>query len=304
MAASARPSPVVLGLVAVGIAVGAAATLVATSTRPYSLPSGEGAGYSLPIWVLGALLLTPFIAGFAAVLYQRFRTGAARPPGTVVAVAAIFGVFLLFLFLLSIAAHGNLLPSTSSSGSGGSGSTGNGSGSTGGTGPGSGGGIFPTESSSFAFSHGLVLLLGVVIILVVAAVLVPGLLRRARDRRAGAAAEAAAPAAVDAASHAFQVADADLDHGTDPRTVIERLYTGLLARVGPATGDLAALTPEEIRAERLVRLGVRAPAAHALTRLFEEARYSSHPMGPDAADRVRAAIGDARTDLARRTAVR
>ena len=36
-----------------------------------------------------------------------------------------------------------------------------------------------------------------------------------------------------------------------------------------------------------------------LTRLFEEARYSTHPLGPDAAERVREAVEVALEDLAR-----
>jgi hypothetical protein len=81
--------------------------------------------------------------------------------------------------------------------------------------------------------------------------------------------------------------------------VVIRLYATLLARVGPIVGGLDEQTPEEIRSFHLVQLGIRTPAATTLTRLFEEARYSSHPLGPEAAVLARQAIQEAREDLDR-----
>jgi hypothetical protein len=98
-------------------------------------------------------------------------------------------------------------------------------------------------------------------------------------------------------------AAADLDQGGDPRAVILGLYADLLAHLEPMVGDIGTRTPEEIRADHLVRLRVRPAAAATLTRLFEEARYSTHPMGPDSGARAEEAVRAALDDLARRTAV-
>ena len=87
--------------------------------------------------------------------------------------------------------------------------------------------------------------------------------------------------------------------GTDPRSVVLALYAHLLHRVEPIAGSVERSTPEEIRSLHLVRLGIRPEAAEALTRLFEEARYSTHPLGPEAAARASQAISDAEEDLTR-----
>jgi hypothetical protein len=81
--------------------------------------------------------------------------------------------------------------------------------------------------------------------------------------------------------------------------VIERLYVRFLDRVVPITGDLTMRTPEEIRADTLVPLGVRPAAAAQLTRIFEEARYSSHPIDATKAAGVREAVRLAASDLTR-----
>ena len=99
---------------------------------------------------------------------------------------------------------------------------------------------------------------------------------------------------------ALESAAVELEGGaSDPRTVIVRLYGTLLARLEPMVGSVDARTPEEIRAQHLARLGIRRDAATRLTRLFEEARYSSHPLGPETVVEARAAIREALEDLAR-----
>jgi len=113
-------------------------------------------------------------------------------------------------------------------------------------------------------------------------------LARTREKRAGEA-RAAFAAAVQA-----------LDEGSDPRTVVQALYARLLARVEPLVGGVDTETPEEIRSLHLIELGIGEEPAGALTRLFEEARYSTHAMSLDAADRARDAIRSAEADLDRR----
>jgi hypothetical protein len=88
-----------------------------------------------------------------------------------------------------------------------------------------------------------------------------------------------------------------LDQTHDPRAVIVDLYGRLLGEITAYSGSLAARTAEEIRYGCLLRLGVRAQAAAELTRLFEEARYSSHRLDAVTIQRALAAIHAAEVDL-------
>jgi hypothetical protein len=83
----------------------------------------------------------------------------------------------------------------------------------------------------------------------------------------------------------------------DPRQILIELYGRLLHRLEPAVGDLATQTAEEIRTHYLIRLGVRPHTAEEITRLFERARYSSHPIGPSEVARARTVLSDAIKDL-------
>lgn len=89
-----------------------------------------------------------------------------------------------------------------------------------------------------------------------------------------------------------------LDQGEeDPRRVLIELYGRLLRRLEPAVGDLATQTAEEIRTHYLIRLGVRPATAEEITRLFERARYSSHPIGAGEVVRARTVLTSAIADL-------
>jgi hypothetical protein len=135
------------------------------------------------------------------------------------------------------------------------------------------------------------------ILLVAGAVAIPRAFgaARKRDRTTG----RPKPVEVAEVREAFAVAARRLAQGSEPREVIIALYATVLRRVGPLVGGVDADTPEEIRALHLERLGIRPSAAETLTRLFEEARYSSHPMGSDAAARAALALREARDDLDR-----
>ena len=88
---------------------------------------------------------------------------------------------------------------------------------------------------------------------------------------------------------AVREARAALGRAADPRSTILRLYGQLLAELESAVGNVACATAEEIRLGPLQRLGVEPPLAIVLTRLFETARYSRHPLGLEDAAR----FGDA-----------
>ncbi|MGB6443294.1 MAG: DUF4129 domain-containing protein, partial [Thermoplasmata archaeon] len=135
------------------------------------------------------------------------------------------------------------------------------------------------------------------VVIAVGAIAMPGLwAMSARRERRRAAADGADALDV---RRALGVAAQALEGGEGPRAVVIRLYTTLLHRVGSLVGSVEQVTPEEIRSLHLERLGIRASAATTLTRLFEEARYSSHPMGPAAAERATRAISEALEDLDR-----
>ncbi|MCI4334186.1 MAG: hypothetical protein L3K04_00900 [Thermoplasmata archaeon] len=74
------------------------------------------------------------------------------------------------------------------------------------------------------------------------------------------------------------------------RAYIFALYGALLQAVAPALGELGPRTPREVLWLAVRYLGVSAESAGWLTQLFEEARYSSHPIRPEAIAPARAAL--------------
>ncbi|HTP56511.1 MAG TPA: DUF4129 domain-containing protein [Thermoplasmata archaeon] len=191
---------------------------------------------------------------------------------------------------------------SSGNGTGGSGS-GGGTGRTNGSGGGSHGGtgsntsqpiltaIPPPSASSwpiFAAVAGLSLVIG--------ALIVPRLAARSILHRRPPPSEPSRQARANAA-RAFSDAARRLASTSDARGVILNLYTQLMARLEPRVEIPTSRTPEEIRQSHLIPLGVRAEAAAHLTRLFEEACYSSHPIDGAAAARARESVQLAEYDL-------
>jgi hypothetical protein len=185
-------------------------------------------------------------------------------------------------------------------GSGGSGGTGGGG--TGGKGNGTGGpggsngtpptvtAIAPPPSSAwplFVAVAGLSLLVG--------ALVIPQLATRSARRRKSA--PLTLSQARSRAAKAFSRAASSLAGSTDPRGVILELYSQLLARLEPRNEIPSSRTPEEIRSAHLLPLGVRTEAATHLTRLFEEACYSSHALSVDEVRVARESIQLAEYDL-------
>jgi hypothetical protein len=89
------------------------------------------------------------------------------------------------------------------------------------------------------------------------------------------------------------------EESVDVRAVIIELYSQLLHRIDPFTSYTGALSAREIAAESIRFLGIHADTAHELTALFEEARYSTHPLPQSAADRARKALRKALTEYRR-----
>jgi hypothetical protein len=88
---------------------------------------------------------------------------------------------------------------------------------------------------------------------------------------------------------------AELD---DARAAIIACYAAMersLADRGAARS--AADTPDELLARAVASGVVRGPAARRLTGLFYEARFSTHPLGPEQRDAARQALDDLAAEL-------
>jgi hypothetical protein len=107
---------------------------------------------------------------------------------------------------------------------------------------------------------------------------------------------AAPPAALEAA---VDESVDDLRAEPDARRAIVRCYARF-ERAAAASGVARApwSTPMEFMREALRRLPIPRTAVPTLTRLFELARYSHHPLGPPERDQALAALDEIRTAMA------
>ena len=289
------PTFVLLLVVLCALAVGAAASAIATAVPAASTANGPGAPFSLS----GSIATYSLLAGvgvlLGVVLYRRLTGPTVPVPNRFVV------TFLIVLLLASIFVVVGHLVVASGAVSGGSGSgAGTSANNSTHSGNGSNGTVNATGTPLGPF-HVLFLpwvlwatVVGLAVVLAVIAVpqtreVLAGWFRRApRDHLSAAAARGSLERAV-----------RSVEAGEDPRSVIIGLYAELLRQLGRMVGDLDPATPEEIRAQHLVRLGILPPTAEALTRLFEEAKYSSHPMDAAAAQRAVRVMRAAESDLDR-----
>lgn len=306
----ARPSvPMVAVLALAAVLVGAAAVLlVGTSgSQPSGAGGGSGGGASgatqltidLPLFVWGLILLSPLIVFFALLIYRRITEGG-RSQWSALLVLVIVGLLMLWLLYHGGGGNGNgLVGFGVQSGNNESGSnlsnntTSNGSG-------GGGSGANGTTATPLTFSVPpyVYWLAAIGLTVVVAALALPGVasrLLRGRDRSGGGGAGGQGDR--DAVASAMDQAASALEQGADPRETIVRLYLDLLRTMSPITGELSFETAEEIRRLHLGPLGVPPDVAEALTRLFEEARYSTHPLDASSVSRATEAIRRAEAAL-------
>jgi hypothetical protein len=300
-----KPAPriswVLLVVLVVALATGAAASiLVAASTAPPP-SSGTASLVILPEWTIAAISWGVVALVVGSLVVWRLTSGPSSAL-TRVAVSILAVVLLGVLFVVGA----RFLGVGGMVGPGGSGGVADGNS---GTPPnnttvitgqlnGTGGEIvlFPSLPGWVPLA-----VLGIVVLLVVV-VGVPQTRRYLAERREGGVMRRRTEVTVPAGMReALTRASTDLDLGGDPRAVILALYAAMLTHLQPMVADLGTSTPEEIRAAHLVRLGVRPEAARTLTRLFEEARYSTHPMGPAESVRAQEAVRATLDDLARRT---
>ncbi len=295
---SLQPSAPLLVVLLVALAVGAAASLLIGAAIGPSGPPPPGAELVLPgsyfilgLWVfLGALV--------ASVLYQRLSSRSSASSNRLL-VTTLVTVLVAVAFLAAMRAWGGAGPSSAGEVSPGQNSTGTippGGNLTNASGTGNMTAFyFPGLPSWLPF------VLLVAAILVVAFIAVPAIGRFLVDRRVGRPPTDRDAAEAQGVEETLRGASRALEQGGDPRAVIVGLYSDLLLRLGPIIGSVEPETPEEIRRGYLLRLGIRPGAATELTRLFEEARYSSHPLGPGEAERARHALDAAVEDLSHRS---
>lgn len=296
---SARVSPAVLVLVLAALAVGAAASLLASAPRTTTPGTSHYAELVFPLWEVEAALVVLIFGGIALLLFSRVRAGSAPIPGRI-AVSAVVAILVAVLLLIVI--QHAAFPNGPSYG---------------GQGPASPGGTPPANSTNLTTNStqipggGSFLWLGpsappwalFAIAAGVAVALSVGVTSpiwwRALARFGRSEPGVPTPAAIAAIQVALAEATEALDAGGDLRAVVVRLYAVILAKIGPTVGDIEGATPEEIRAGHLVRLGIRPEAAEVLTRSFEEARYSSHLVTDETVARVTIALREASADLER-----
>jgi len=261
-------------------------------------PVGPATEILLPSWLVSAAIVGFALAICLPIIYYRLRTPGAGGLNTSLLVSS-FSLLLALVIavaLLHIAGGGG--GGLQSVGGGSSNST-HGSSPPGGSnnttlvhGP---GGVLAPFNIAFP-PWALFAVVAVALVLVAVAAL-PPLADYVQDRREARWSRDRAAQVAASVRSALRRAGADLGTALDPRAIILALYATLLARIQPLASNLEQSTPEEIRRLHLTRLGIRAEAAEDLTRVFEEARYSSHPLGPEQVARAAAAIQAAEQDL-------
>jgi hypothetical protein len=293
--ARSRSSPVLFVLVAVALAVGAAASLIAGLASSSAFHPGPATELLFPTWLIGAVILLLFAVVVGLIIYVRLAGGSGRMPAHFAMTGmAVLLVMLLFVVLLHFGgasggfSFGGGVPPTNSTGPS---SPPNGNNLTG---PGGQITFFSLKLPPWALFAAVA-----VTLLVVGAVAIPRAYAYAAGRKREGGPGRRASVESEKVRGALATASQQLQLGSDPREVIIALYGTVLDRVGPLVSGIDMKTPEEIRVQHLMQLGIGAAPAESLTRLFEEARYSSHPMGPDAASEAVAAIDEARADLDR-----
>jgi hypothetical protein len=303
MTATATPSsrPSIPWYVYVGLAgiVGVVASLLAGAAPPPPPSQGGELAVDLPMPVWGLLCLSPLLVGFGALIVRRLtEPGMGITGRMVVSVVLVLVMLLVFLYLLAAGgSHGGGSITITTGGPGHTNAT---------RPPPTNNSTPPVNGTSVPGTYTVAvqpweLLTGVVAVsAVVGALALPGVLARLVDRPKRRV--LAVGIARNQLRSALADAGAAIDRGDDPRETVVRLYVRLLSELEPRVGDVAALTPDEIRRQALAGLGVSAPAAEALTRLFEEARYSTHAIGPSEAGRFREAIRQVEHDLLRSAA--
>jgi hypothetical protein len=289
-----------LGLTFLSVGLGAAAALltVPSSVAAGGSPTPSIAGALVPSWalLLGAEVVFPiFLGAFILFLYARVRSGEQSFAGGLALIGfSVIALGVLFVWLFQVIHYPGYqwfqgLPGHSPNNQTVVPPTGNPVPPGNKTGP-------PTPGASSGPSwwatlvDWLPILGGIVVALVVALLVLP---------RLGPPEEEAAEESKEVpARRALEEAIDTLDkEGSDPRWAIRAAYARLLLRAQSRLPPLEPATPREIEELLVHRLRVAPSVAGELTALFEEARYSTHPLGPETVDRARRLLGQALAEM-------
>jgi hypothetical protein len=293
------PNAALLAAIVLGTTLLAAAAVLLVGT-PGQAPGQRGTPpltnelqVNLPPAAWGILFLSPLIVGFVFLVYRRLTTSGAGGFGVIV-IALLLGLVFYVLLMHGSGGPGFVsigpAPPPPGNNSSGGGNSSNGSGGGGGSG---------TSAFHLTIPPYALWIVALVLCAVVLGLTVPGVVSRLVDRRARGVTGGPGRPEREAVADALAEAATSLERGADPRETIVRLYLALLRQVAPMAGELSAATPEEIRRQYLVALGVPGDAATTLTRLFEEARYSTHPIDAPMLGRSRDALRAAEVALRR-----
>ncbi len=274
-------------MLAVALLVGAAAAFL-TGPLPSSSSTGSPTFYfagTIVAWTLAALLL----GAVALWTWERWSSGSVPvPTRTIVSILIGILVVVAFIAIFRFVGGGTVLPlGVAPGGANSTAANQTVTSQTNGTnGTGAGSGLF-----AIAFPYWIFYAIAA-LALVGAGFAIARLVPLERhQKKVSPSDRAAARSAFAEAAEAIDRPNADL------REVLIALYARLLQRIEPMAPGLESSTPEEIRRLYLLPLGVQGESAMAITRAFELARYSSHPIDRTDVERVRAALAEAIEDL-------
>jgi hypothetical protein len=158
------------------------------------------------------------------------------------------------------------------------------------------------RSATGVTAHLIPLLFGLLAVLAVAGLAL--LLSRRAAAAPGAAGEVTGSRELDQATlgEALAAAGDAMEVLDDNRAAIVAAYTAMERRLARRTGHRPSDTPSELLDRAVLRGLVSGGPAAELTELFREARFSTHPLGPDVRRRAESALSRASAELMARRA--
>jgi hypothetical protein len=283
-----RLSPVALIVVLAAVLLGVAAALLSGApTAPPPVPSSAGTFVTYGDLIVFAWIIIGAVVAWVVYRFvQRMRDPSGGAMMSRFATGALAAGLICVGFLVIVRLFVHTGPSGSSRAVPQNNSTGNPTPPTGST---STPGNFTAGPVHIPGWEAYVGLLVVAVVLALVAVPV-GAYLVARRREASEEPSGPTPLDRSRAAIASTLAALEADPNADPRALVEALYGRLLESVRDRVGGVDARTPREIERLAVPALGLPPPAARELTALFEEARYSPHPIGPGDVDRARRAL--------------
>jgi hypothetical protein len=270
-------SPILAALLVGSLVAGIAVTFLSAPAAP-NVSGGRGAVPESVSIVLdfSVVLLLALVGG--VVLYAALAPRAIRVTGVGPGILSLFLVSLTFLLLVHFVVpfHSVSVPENQ----------------TNSTGPGT---VPTTNATPPNGTFGPLPISGIpgwtayivlgIVVLVAVVFLAPALRARGSGSEAEPTEAAEVRRSLESALESLAASDP-----TDARQIIIGLYARLLETVGPYLDHLSTATPREIELVATRQFGIAPAPAAQLTRLFEEARYSTHPFTDAQVARARSAL--------------